>query len=79
MVGPTFKGLFGRQEEVVEAGQRRIVTVDEPRLREAIRTPMKSVVRGYPPAMPAVALAPAELDEIVTYLKTLRASAPEHP
>ncbi len=79
MVGPTFKGLFGRREEVVEAGQRRTITVDEPRLREAIRTPMKSVVRGYPPAMPAVALAPAELDEIVAYLKTLHAPAAEHP
>ncbi len=72
MVGPTFKGLFGKREEVVVAGVRRTVTVDEAQLRQSITSPMKSVVHGYPPSMPTVHLAPAELDQIVGYLKTLK-------
>ena len=72
MVGPTFKGLFGKQEQVMENGLRRIVKVDETQLRDSIRTPMKDVVYGYPAAMPTVALTPAEVNEIVAYLKTLK-------
>lgn len=72
MVGPTFKGLFGRQEEVTAAGRTKLVTVDEERIRLAIRDPGVEVVRGYAPQMPAVALAPDELEQVVSYIKELK-------
>ena len=72
MVGPTFKGLFGKREAVLVAGATRTVTVDEAYLRQAIQEPMKTVVRGYPPSMPVMPLEPKELDEVVSYLKTLK-------
>ena len=72
MVGPTLKGLFGKQEVVVRGKAARAVTVDEARLREAIVDPMKDVVRGYPPSMPETPLAPKELEDVIAYLKTLK-------
>ena len=72
MVGPTFKGLFGKHEVVRVAGATHTVTVDEAYLRQAILSPMKAVVRGYPPSMPVTPLQAQELDEIVGYLKTLK-------
>jgi cytochrome c oxidase subunit 2 len=72
MVGPTLKGLFGKQEVVVSGKAARTVTVDEAYLRQAIVNPMKDVVRGYPPSMPPTPLAPKELDDVIGYLKTLK-------
>ena len=72
MVGPTLKGLYGKQEEVLVAGASRTVTVDEARLRLAIREPLREVVKGYPPVMPSILLNDRELSEVVTYIKILK-------
>lgn len=72
MVGPSFKGLFGRQEEVIAEGRSQWVTVDEARIRLAIREPGLEVVRGYGPHMPAVALPPNELEQVVSYIRELK-------
>jgi cytochrome c oxidase subunit 2 len=50
----------------------RVVTVDEAYLRGAIETPMKEIVKDYPPMMPETPLKPAELDAIISYIKTLK-------
>jgi cytochrome c oxidase subunit 2 len=72
MVGPTFKGLFGKQEEIVSQGGVRTVTVDEERIRLAILEPSREIVRGYPPQMPSAALTSDELNQVVSYIKELR-------
>jgi len=72
MVGPTFRGLFGSELEVIADGKPRRVLADEAHLRRSIRNPRAQRLKGYPGVMPAVDLSPAELDEIVTYLKTLK-------
>lgn len=77
MVGPTFKGIFGRSSEVVVADlggaqEVRTMTADEAYLRRSIQHPRDQVVRGYPPAMPTAALQPREVDEVVSYLKSLK-------
>lgn len=75
MVGPTFKGLFGRTQEVVVAATKatRTVTVDEAYLRRAIEQPQAEIAKGYPPAMPpAEGLKPEETRAMIDYLKTLR-------
>jgi cytochrome c oxidase subunit 2 len=70
-VGPTLKGVFGRREKVVEAGRTRVRTLDDPGLRRAIQEPGTAVVEGYPAVMPPGGLEPAELAQVLDYLKTL--------
>jgi cytochrome c oxidase subunit 2 len=70
-VGPTLKSLYGREQEVLVAGNYKTITVDDAYLRHSITNPQDKVVRGYPPAMPQVPLTEQELNEVVRYIKTL--------
>jgi len=72
MVGPTLKGLYGKAQQVRMEGETRTVTVDEEYLRLAIQSPAGQVVRGYPPAMPALKLEPGELGDVVGFIKNLK-------
>ena len=72
MVGPTLKGLYGKAERVKVEERTQTVTVDEAYLRQAILSPGDRVVRGYPAAMPVIAIEPKDLGEIVTYIKNLK-------
>jgi mono/diheme cytochrome c family protein len=65
VVGPTFKGLFGRQEDT-SAGP---VTVDEKYVRESILDPGAKIVNTYGPTMPKLQIDPIELDSLVLFLK----------
>jgi cytochrome c oxidase subunit II len=67
--GPTFKGIYGRQEAMTDG---TTITVDDAYLRAAIVQPAAKVVKGYQPIMPAFPLSDAELNEIVEYLKTVK-------
>jgi cytochrome c oxidase subunit 2 len=72
MVGPTFRGMFGQMQEVVVGGQLKRVLADEAHLRARIRNPRAGRLKGYPDVMPAIDLTPAELDDIVGFIKTLK-------
>jgi len=72
VLGPTLKGVYGKQEDVLVADVPRTVTVDEAYLRGAIETPLKEIVKDYPPFMTETPLEPGELDTIVAYIKTLK-------
>ncbi len=71
-VGPTLRGLFGQRIDVVEGNRTRTVVVDENHLRRSIQSPRTQRLKGYPDAMPAVNLDPAERDTIVSFIKTLQ-------
>jgi cytochrome c oxidase subunit 2 len=72
-VGPTFKGVFGRQTIVDSGGQERSITVDEEYLRRSIHDPKTDVVKGFQPIMPAYAdLSREELDALVAFIKGLK-------
>jgi cytochrome c oxidase subunit 2 len=72
-VGPTLKGLFGRQVTVEKGGETLSLTADAEYLLESIRHPKAAIVKGYPPVMPDFADLPEEeLDAIVDFLKELR-------
>jgi cytochrome c oxidase subunit 2 len=72
-VGPTFLGMFGLKEEIVVDGRTRTVVVDEAHLRRSIQKPGLQRVKGYPGGvMPAANLEPAELDQMVDFLKGLK-------
>lgn len=71
-VGPGFKGVFGRTEQLDGGGS---VTVDENYIRESVLNPNAKVVAGFPKGvMPTFAgqLSEEELMGIIDYLKSLK-------
>lgn len=72
-VGPTFKGLYGKQVTVVTDGREHAVTADEDYLRRSLRRPQADLVKGYPAAMPSFAeLEEARMRLLIDYLKGLQ-------
>jgi cytochrome c oxidase subunit 2 len=69
LVGPTFKGLWGKTE-TLEGGKK--VQVDEKYVAHSIRDPDDQIVKGYPDAMPPQELTDAEIADVIAWLKTLR-------
>ena len=68
VVGPTWKGLWGKTEKT-SAGD---VVVDLAYLTESIVNPMAKIADGYPPAMPAQQLTEPEIKSIALYMETLK-------
>jgi cytochrome c oxidase subunit 2 len=72
MVGPSFKGLWGRKEKLSDGSE---VLVDEAYIKESIWKPAAKIVQGYGPVMPAMyegKLTEENLNDIIEYLKTLQ-------
>ncbi len=69
-VGPTFQGIWGRQEVMKDGTQ---ITVDENYVRESILNPQAKIVTGYEPVMPTYQglLKPREVDALIAFLKGL--------
>ena len=72
MVGPTFKGIWGRSVAVETNGAERAVIVDEAYLRRSILEPGADLVKDFPPIMPPFTLKEDELRAIVQYLRGLK-------
>ena len=70
-VGPSFKGLFGKQEKVAGLGS---VAVDENYLRESILEPQAKIVEGFPPSMPTFKgqLSDRRISGLIEYIKTIK-------
>lgn len=68
-VAPSFKGLFGRTEELSD-GTR--VKVDEAYLRASISDPQKQVVKGFNIQMPPLPVTEEELNHLVDLIKVLK-------
>ncbi len=69
--GPTFKGLFGRSEKLIDGSKH---TVDDNYLRESILEPNAKIVAGYEPVMPSFkgVLSNDQLDSLIDYIKSLK-------
>lgn len=72
LVGPSFKGLYGKQEIVVTGGNKRTVVVDDAHIKRAIEEPAAEHAEGYQPIMPKIELSDQEIVDIINHLKTLR-------
>lgn len=74
-IGPTWLGLYGRQEALQGGGT---VVADEAYLTESMMDPLAKVVAGFAPVMPSYhgRLSAAETGAILEYIKSLR---PERP
>ena len=67
-IGPTWKGLYGKTEPLVDGSS---VLVDDAYLREAILEPNASIVKGFPPAMPAIPISDEDVDALIAYMRSL--------
>jgi cytochrome c oxidase subunit 2 len=74
LIGPSFKGLFGKTENVVTDGVTREITVDEEYLRKSILEPNADLVEGYQALMPAQRdlLTDEEIEAIIEVIKELQ-------
>jgi len=68
VVGPSFKGLYGRMEKT-SAGD---MMVDDAYLKESMLQPMAKIVDGYPPAMPPLPLDPIEVQSLILFIASLK-------
>jgi cytochrome c oxidase subunit II len=70
LIGPTWLGLFGRQEELTDGS---VVTVDDAYVHESIKAPQAKIVRGFEnQLMPTYDFTDEQIADIIAYLKTLR-------
>jgi cytochrome c oxidase subunit 2 len=70
LVGPSFKGLFGRSEQFEDGGK---VLVDENYIRESIMQPQAKIVKGFAgKTMPPFVLKDWKVDALIEYIKTLK-------
>ncbi len=74
LAGPTWKGIYGSEEEVRdEDGNYVKVVVDEAYIRESILEPEKKKVKGYENvAMTLTPLTDEEIDQLIAFIKTVR-------
>jgi cytochrome c oxidase subunit 2 len=69
-IGPTWFGLFGRQETLTDG---TVVTVDDAYVHESISAPQAKIVRGFEnQLMPAYGFSDEQIADIIAYIKTLR-------
>ena len=71
-VGPSWKGLYGKQETLADGS---VVLADDAYLKRAIRDPAAQVVKGYPPIMPKTELNDDELAALMAFIKSMTAAA----
>jgi cytochrome c oxidase subunit 2 len=77
MVGPTWQGLFGKQETLADGST---VTVDEAYLRDSILNPNSQIVKGYPAkvmsskfidSLTNQPISDAQINDIIAYIISL--------
>ena len=73
MVGPSFKGLYGKKRIVLTPdGKEMEAVADEAYLIKSIREPAAEIAKGYPPAMPENQLSGDELKQVLEFIKALK-------
>lgn len=71
-IAPTWKGLWGKEEKVLENGAALSVKVDEAYIKESIKNPTKKITVGFEKTpMPVFPLTDDEIEQIVAYIKSL--------
>lgn len=73
LIGPSWKGLYGKEEKVKEGGKVFNVLVDDDYIRESILEPTKKVTVGFENlVMPQVPMNDEELDYLIAFIKSLK-------
>lgn len=73
LVGPSLKGLMGKQETVVADGEEKEITIDRAYLINSIKNPNAEIVKGFQAnLMPVLPLTDEELNHIADYIETIK-------
>jgi len=69
VVGPSFKGRYGAQEQLSDG---TVVTVDDDYIRRSIMEPQAQIVNGFPPVMPTFAgrVNDAQIAALIDFIKS---------
>ena len=74
IVGPSFKGIYGHEVEVITDGQERTVMVDDEYLKRSIYEPNADVVKGYNQGLMISykeLLSEEDVQKVIDYIKSL--------
>ncbi|HYW94274.1 MAG TPA: cytochrome c oxidase subunit II [Bacteroidales bacterium] len=74
LVGPSYQGIWGEQQVIVENGQEKTVTVDSAYIRQSIYDPNSQVVKGFQKGLMQPyegVVTEDDLSKIIEYLKSL--------
>jgi cytochrome c oxidase subunit 2 len=74
IVGPSFKGIFGKKEIVIAEGVEKEVTVDETYIKRSIYEPNAEVVKSFNPGLMTSykdKLTDEDVQKIIDYMKGL--------
>ncbi|MES2100746.1 MAG: cytochrome c oxidase subunit II [Pseudomonadota bacterium] len=74
-VGPTWKGLFGKTETMVDGST---ALVDEAYVKDFIRNPQARAVKGFAKVMPKIELSDDEVTALTAWIKS-NGAAPAEP
>jgi len=75
LVGPSFKGVYGITEVVLEGDTEVEITVDDEYIKSSISDPNAQVVKGYLPGLMISykdQLSDEDVQQIIEYMKTLK-------
>ena len=75
LVGPSFKGLVGRQETVLADGMEKEVIADRAYIANSIKNPNSEVVKSYQKGLMtpyANVLSDEEINQIIDYIETIK-------
>lgn len=75
LIGPSFKGVWGKSEVVVTAGEEREITINEEYIKTSIYDPNADIVKGYNQGLMISykeLISEEEVGQIIEYLKTLK-------
>lgn len=75
IIGPTYLGLFGKQETVITNGKERVITVDEEYIRRSILDPNADVVKGFVKGQMINykdQLSEDEITALIEYIRTIQ-------
>ncbi len=75
IVGPSFAGLWNKEETILSAGKERKIIVDDEYIKKSLYNPGDDVVKGYPQGVMISYknnITDKEITMIIEYLKTLK-------
>lgn len=75
LVGPSFKGIFGKTETVVINGNDTEIVVDRDYIIESIKDPNAAIVKGYQTGLMisySETISDEDINHIIDYLETLK-------
>jgi cytochrome c oxidase subunit 2 len=75
LIGPTFRGIYGRVETVIEGENEYEITVDDDYIKKSIYEPNAQLVKGYNEGLMISyreQIDEEAMEQVIDYLKTLK-------